>query len=305
MRSNIHTFCAAAVAIAMSIQFSSAAADRTWDVPKEARVIKVRGYDMAYRELGSGVPLILIHGSAVDYRYFAAQMEPMSKYFRVISVSLPHYFPEPWRGDGEFSISEHANDLVEFIRALNSGPAHVVGHSRGGTVALYAAQREPSLIRSLVVAEGGGGMKLFAPEDADSIDRRTIALKAVREKLNAGEIDGGLQIFADYVNGPNSWANAPERLKQSLRDNAWTLTAAERDAASLPIYTCDDAGKLDMPVLLLGAQNSPKQFGATLDRFEKCMKKPARSVVQNSSHSMPRMNPEGFTAAVLEFIRAH
>lgn len=35
-------------------------------------------YDVAYRERGSRVPVVFVFGSGVDYRYFAAQVEPFA-----------------------------------------------------------------------------------------------------------------------------------------------------------------------------------------------------------------------------------
>src|SRR5262245_35707642 len=224
---------------------------RTWELPSGVKVAPVNGYEMAYVERGAGVPLILVHGSGVDYRYFANQMEPLSAKYRTIAVSLRRYYPEPWRGEGDFSLNQPAADLVAFIRSLGAGPVHLVGHSRGGTTALYATRMAPELIRSLTFADGGLGMPAFAPDDPVVRDRRTTALRAMAEKLSKGETDAGLEIFVDFVNGPGAWKTTPDGTRQSLRDNAWTLAAAEADTATWAPFTCDDAKRLDVPVLLL------------------------------------------------------
>src|SRR6516162_10213965 len=71
-----------------------------WLLPEGVKSIEVNGYPMAYHESGSGMPLILVHVFAEQYR--------------VIAVSLRHYFPEPWDGRGDdFSILQHAVDLAE------------------------------------------------------------------------------------------------------------------------------------------------------------------------------------------------
>jgi pimeloyl-ACP methyl ester carboxylesterase len=63
--------------------------------------------------------------------------------YRVIAISLRHYFPEPWDGRGDdFSILQHADDLAEFTRKLELGPVHLLGHSRGGAVVLNVAVRQ-------------------------------------------------------------------------------------------------------------------------------------------------------------------
>jgi esterase len=71
---------------------------RTWELPVATKALRVNGYDMAYVERGTGQAIVLVHGSLLDYRYFTGIMEPLSAKYRVISVSLRHYYPEPWDG---------------------------------------------------------------------------------------------------------------------------------------------------------------------------------------------------------------
>jgi len=55
------------------------------------------------------------------------------------------------RGFTTALFDEGAADLAALLRArVHDGPAHLVGHSDGGTVALLCAAREPSLVRSVV-----------------------------------------------------------------------------------------------------------------------------------------------------------
>ncbi|MCJ2115670.1 hypothetical protein MKK65_03510 [Methylobacterium sp. J-001] len=73
----------------------------------------MQGYPLAYQEAGSGEPIVLVHGSLGDYRIWYAQVPVLSKQYRVLSLSLRHYYPERWDGVGEdFSISQHAADVA-------------------------------------------------------------------------------------------------------------------------------------------------------------------------------------------------
>ena len=263
----------------------------------------VNEYDMSYVEAGRGTPVIFVHGSGVDYRYFAAQMDPFAAKYRAIAVSLRHFYPEHWDGEGEFSTKEHVADLAAFIQQLHAGPVHLVGHSRGGSVALYLAKAHPELVRTLTLAEGGSNMPAFAPTPSAEIPDRRLIFRSLVEHLDRGDIDGGIAVFVAYSMGPGSWENTPENIKDMLRFNAWTFVGIAHDR--LDPFTCEDAGKIKVPILLLNGDHSPVHQIRMVDKMQACMKGAERQVIQGSSHAMPQSNPAGFNEAILTFISKH
>ena len=107
------------------------------------RTLHVNGYDMAYAEHGTGATLVLIHGSLLDHRYWAPQMDPLGQHHRVVAPSLRHCWPARWDGAGDdFTIRQHVDDVAALIDALGAGPVHLLGHSRGGHIAF----RVPNII---------------------------------------------------------------------------------------------------------------------------------------------------------------
>jgi pimeloyl-ACP methyl ester carboxylesterase len=280
---------------------------RTWDLPAGTKVLRVNGYDMAYVERGAGPPVVLVHGSLLDYRYFSGIAEPLSARHRVISVSLRHYYPEPWDGrGGSFSMRQHAFDVAAFVRALGAGPVHLVGHSRGGSLALYAARANPELFRTITIAEGGNGMAAFESTDPAAL---ATAQKAQQQLVNTvalfeqGKIDDGLAYYLDEIAGPGSWKAAPEAARQALRANAWTIKGMAGD--KFDPYACADAGRIASPVLLIGGEKSPPQFGKYLDAMQSCLRTSERALIRNAGHGMPRQNPGGFSETVISFISKH
>jgi len=271
-------------------------------LPEGVKTLAINGYEMAYTERGSGPPLVLVHGAGLDYRYWAGQMEPFSAKHRTIAVSLRHYYPEPWRGDGEFGMTEHVADLIAFIKKLGVGAVHLVGHSRGGTVALYAVSADPSIAKTLVFAEGGLGMPGFAPSNPSEQEQRAEFVRSFKAKFAEGDIDGGLEAYMTQINGSGAWQAMPETSRQVFRDNAWTLVAGLLDNPRWPVLTCEDTKRLELRVLLVGGADSLPRWHLLLDKFQSCLQRAERVVIPNATHAMSFMNPDAFNAAVLAFL---
>ncbi len=106
--------------------------------------MNVDGYELSYAESGAGDPLVLVHGTLGDQRYWAPQMATLGKHYRVLALSMRHCWPGEWTPEGDFTIDRHVADVAGFIRGLGVGPVRLVGHSRGGHIAVIrsAAARE-------------------------------------------------------------------------------------------------------------------------------------------------------------------
>jgi pimeloyl-ACP methyl ester carboxylesterase len=290
----------------------SLSAANSGELPPGTKTLPVNGYNMAYVENGSGRPLIMIHGALTDYRSWSAQMEPLGRSNRAVAVSLRHYFPERWDGkSGNFSWKQHVADTIAFIKALNAGPVDLIGHSRGGLIAFEIARAQPTLLRSLILAEPGlildeAGFGAALQDNAaarTAANERAARVKSVLNRFEAGDIDGGLEIFVDAVSGIGSWKNLTEAQRQIFRDNGWTIKGMEEEERR-PV-NCRELEALNMPVLLAGGEKSPARYGQILTVIEPCLKERERVTIPNASHGMHRMNPAAFNSSVAQFLSKH
>jgi pimeloyl-ACP methyl ester carboxylesterase len=256
--------------------------------------IDLNGYAQAYVDLGTGPAVLLIHGSLCDCRYWKAQLGALSKSFRVISVSLRHYWPEKWDGRGEdFTVDQHCADMQALLGALGVEEAHVVGHSRGARVALEMALRADGRLRSLTLADPG----VTFP---DSVDSRGAFREEALAAIANGDIEAGLARFVDCVSGADTWRRMVPWFRQMARDNATTLIGqvADRPAA----LSAQALGAVKMPTLLIGGAMSPAPYPAILDTLENALPGSTRITINGSSHGMNLGNPRAFNEAVTTFI---
>lgn len=278
---------------------------RIWKLPEQIMIQRVNEYDIAYIELGKGDPLIFVHGSLSDYRSWSLQMDVFSRYFRTISLSLRHCYPEPWDGkEGDFSIRRHASDLTEFIKKLKLGPVHLAGHSRGGALALFFAAANPLLVRSLILADPApfDSMLPVDPAAVKESEHRTSFVNTTIDYLEQGDIDAGLALFTDSVGTKGTWDALPETIRQIRRDNAWSIKSLVTDAKES--FTASDAQKITSPVLLLTGEKSPCLYGIMHSALEQCLLDYTKKTISNASHGMHSENPVEFNAFVLDFLKS-
>ena len=104
----------------------------------EVKSIFINGDSIHYIAIGKGDPIVLVHGSLGDYRTWEAQMDAFAKNHRVIAYSRRYAYPNKQviNDSADYTVTPHAKDLVEFIKALNLEPVHLVGHSYGAFTAL-------------------------------------------------------------------------------------------------------------------------------------------------------------------------
>ena len=112
----------------------------------------------------------------------------------------------------------------EFIDQVAGGRADLVGHSRGGRVALEVALRRPDALRSLTLADPG--LPLPGEDDLRGSFRQE-ALTLIRQ----GDVDTGLALFVDTVTGPNTWQRMVPWFKKWCATTSAPCSTGRRETA--------------------------------------------------------------------------
>ena len=240
------------------------------------KTVSVNGVTLAYREQGAGEPVVLVHGAS-DLRIWDHQEAAVADAFRCIAYSRRYARPnadiEPGVDD---QMLPHVEDLAALLNALGAAPAHLVGHSWGGFVALLTAIRHRNLVRSLVLVEPPV-ISLFVstpPRPAEIlrllVTRPSLAASVIKfgitaigpaqQALRRGDDDAAVQAFSAGVLGRDAFANMPpERgdsscatIKRSFGHSSW--------APGFPALTDQDVRSIDLPVMLVAGADSPRLF---------------------------------------------
>ncbi len=127
-------------------------------LPEEGvKTIDVNGVTLAYREIGSGYPLLMING-------FASTMDTWNP--PVLAMLAAHFqviiFDNRGTGysstsDEPFSMALFAEDTLALMEALHISRAHVLGLSMGASVAQELVLAKPELVNRLILVAGTFG----------------------------------------------------------------------------------------------------------------------------------------------------
>ena len=123
----------------------------------DARV-RVAGRTVRYRATGdeANPPVIMLHGIGRSLEDFTDQHDLLDDSYRVYSVDLAG-FGESDPLPGASTLPTITDAVVAFLDQIGEArPAHLVGNSLGGAVAMLLALRHPGRVRSLVLANSAG-----------------------------------------------------------------------------------------------------------------------------------------------------
>lgn len=113
-----------------------------------------------FEEQGSGDPVLLLPGAFGSIEELSPLREALASRFRVIAADLPgsgRSGPQP----REYPATYFADDSRSFgalLEQTTSGPAHLVGFSDGGEIALLMAATNPARARSVATWGSAGAL---------------------------------------------------------------------------------------------------------------------------------------------------
>jgi pimeloyl-ACP methyl ester carboxylesterase len=260
-------------------------------------LLNTRGTALWYQATGTGVPLVLVHGSAVDGNTWSGVTVKLAQDHRVITYDRRGYGRSAHKPVRDHRV--HAQDLIDILEQVAREPAVVVGWSSGGNVALAVAAQRPELCRSLVIVEAPfHGMRHMDAKVARTLFR----LKA--QQLRGHRV-AALEEFLRFGSALRSGGNAYDRsgeLSRKILCRYPDQVLAEWDPHPFGVMHEHIPMKaitaIPVPITwLLGGESSPWLAGlhARVVRHRPDIE---TVVVPGASHLMHLDQPEAFTDAV-------
>jgi pimeloyl-ACP methyl ester carboxylesterase len=108
-----------------------------------------------YRTVGSGPPVVLIHGMVNSSRHWEDVALRLADRYQVIAPDLIGH-GDSARPRGDYSLGAHAASIRDLLAAIGVDRATIVGHSLGGGVAMQFFYQFPQRVERLALVSSGG-----------------------------------------------------------------------------------------------------------------------------------------------------
>jgi len=214
------------------------------------------GVRLHYTDEGSGTPVVLLHGFAVnaDLNWrLPGLTDTLSRGFRVISLDLRGHGLSSKPHDSKQYGMNMALDVVALLDHLKIQRAHLVGYSLGGIIALKLATTHPE--RFTTVSNLAAGWE--DPEDSKML----AALDGIAATLESGE---GVPPLSVFLSGdrkePSFMHNLWVRFVSEYLNDGKALAAMIRGLRGLAVQAEALAG-IPIPICSIAGDRDPMKFG--------------------------------------------
>jgi pimeloyl-ACP methyl ester carboxylesterase len=261
-------------------------------------VLKVQQAEINYIEVGAGEPVLLLHGLGSSVLDWEPQITALSGRYRVIAVDA--------RGSGEsrdlarlsgpFRVEQFAKDAVAVLEHLKATPAHVIGLSMGGAIALEMAATRPDLVKTLTVINSAPSFQVKG-----AAAWATIWLRRVIARLYGPQ--GMAKMLAPKLFPAPDQQALRERFIQRMGRNKRGAYIASQ-LAVLGWSVLDKFPRMTMPTLVLGAEHD---YPFLQNKQAWVSKLPNAHYVEipGAHHAMPIEVPDAVNDALRTFLAAH
>ena len=254
----------------------------------------IDGREVAVEVVGSGPPLVLLHGILVDSRAWRHQLDGLRHQFTVVAWDLPGCGrsadpPPTWR------FPEYADCLAELMSTMGLASPIVCGFSWGGALAIAIQDRHPSAASALILVGAYAGWAGSLPREV--VDER-LASCVAQSTLAGPDVASAWLPGLFTPAAPAQLVDEYTRLISEFHPSGFLTMAhavAEADLrAALPT--------IDVPVLVLHGEDDRRAPAGSVGADLAARLPRARlQLIAGAGHLCHAERSEAFNAAVREF----
>jgi pimeloyl-ACP methyl ester carboxylesterase len=252
--------------------------------------------ELAYREAGSGPPLVLLHAFPLSSTMWLEQRDGLASECRVITPDQRGFGGSPL-GQDPPSLDTAADDIAELLDRLELEQVVLGGLSMGGYVAMALLRRHPERVAALILAD----TKASADPDAATANRERIAAAVESDESSTVLVDEVLPALL----GTTTTSSRP-LVSGRVRGLVQTAPAAavawaQRAMAQRP-DSFDTLRAFDRPALVIVGHEDVLSPPADGEAMAEALPRGRLVVMPEAGHLTAVETPEAFNAQVAGFL---
>jgi len=271
---------------------------------REQHQVTVDGMRLQFEEVGTGRPLICIHGGgpgASSPTTFANNVDALSRSHRVILLDLPRFGGSQKVATAEPRLQLYGRAIAGVVAELGLSSVAFIGNSMGGQAAMRYAIDAPDTVKAIVAIGStplsGGGVGPTPPEGVRLLNEFYRGSGPSIEKM--------AQLMRTLVFDPSSIT--PEMVEARYRAATTDeLLEMHRPGNPAPAVDWLDSQLADLvaPVLLIwGSEDRAGQIDVGL-RMVRMLPDAQMHVFSRCGHWAQFEHPDEFNRVVLDFLAA-
>lgn len=264
----------------------------------DSKFLDLKDARIHYEVTGQGTPIAFIHGFACDLTMWEPQISFFSKRFRTLRYDARGFGASSPPSDESYG---HYHDLALILEHLNMAPAHVVGLSRGGSIALNFAVTYPHHVRKLVLAGASPGPNQ-ATKVLDSGPNEGYHLLldlARKEGIHAAKAQyANSGIFAAAQTNPGVLASVHGMLSAY---SGWHFLNDDPQVDPDP-PAHEQLANIKAPTLAIVGSEDVPLFHKLADMVESQTADATKVIIPGSGHMVNLEATEQFNSVVLDFL---
>ena len=246
--------------------------------------------------------LLLLHGFTGSAQSWQPLLPALTPRFQVITPDILGHGRSPSPpSPGPYQMATVAASLITLLDRHTSQPAHLLGYSMGGRLALYLAANYPHRFRSLILESASPGLKTEAEREA----------RRQQDNALAGRIErDGIAAFVNFWESLPLWASQsqlpPEtraRLRQQrLQNNPAGLANSLRGMGTgVQPSLWQKLPEVTLPVLLLTGELDHKFVGIAR-KMAPLFPQAQHIIMPNAGHTIHLERPEAYLQTAVSFL---
>jgi len=250
-----------------------------------------------FRELGSGSPIIILHGLFGLNDNWQTLAKYLSQHYKIYLVDLRNHGRSPHSPDFNYSLM--VQDVLELIQDEHIHEPVLMGHSMGGKVAMHFTLAHSELITKLVVVDIAP--KSYPVHHQDIINAlKSLDLTAVKSR---SEIDEAL---AQHIPEEDVRLFLTKNLyRQEDNSFAWrmNLSAIENHIEEVGKETIADVTFTKPTLFIKGARSGYIKPEKDTELILKLFPAAQIKTIENAGHWVHAQAPQEFYNILVDFLQ--